>query len=145
MGQQYKQASDIYSLGVIATEISTGRRAFDGIPFDDYFALSVVGGSRPKCLGPDCYIKLAMKCMDEDVNKRPTATGIIEIITHWLDEMDQENDSEIKKQFLEADKIKSETIKQIHPQEMYTSKIYDTKKISYNLSKSISEIEIPNE
>ncbi|RIB16832.1 hypothetical protein C2G38_2038257 [Gigaspora rosea] len=35
VGQPYTKASDIYSLGVIMTEISTGQRAFDGIPFDN--------------------------------------------------------------------------------------------------------------
>ncbi|CAG8853375.1 14182_t:CDS:1, partial [Gigaspora margarita] len=34
--------------------------------------------------------------------KQPTAT---EIISHWLSEMDQEKNGEIKKQFLKADKI----------------------------------------
>ncbi|RIB26215.1 hypothetical protein C2G38_2030397 [Gigaspora rosea] len=67
------------------TEISTGQRAFDGIPFDDYLVAKIIDGSRPKCLGPDCYIKLATKCMDKEFNKRPTATEIIEIITRCWD------------------------------------------------------------
>ncbi|RIB09999.1 kinase-like domain-containing protein, partial [Gigaspora rosea] len=95
MDQQYTRASDIYSLGVIATEISTGQRAFDGIPFDEDLVSSIINGSRPKCLGPDCYIKLAMKCMDKDFDKRPTAKEIIEIITRWLDEINQDDDNEI--------------------------------------------------
>ncbi|RIB22156.1 hypothetical protein C2G38_2174668 [Gigaspora rosea] len=41
--------------------ISTGQRAFDGTPFDDYLVTRIIYGSRPKCLGPDCYIKLATK------------------------------------------------------------------------------------
>ncbi|RIB16825.1 kinase-like domain-containing protein [Gigaspora rosea] len=97
VGQRYTKASDIYSLGVIMTEISTGRRAFDGIPFDDFLVSKIIDGSRPECLGPDCYIKLAIKCMDKEFNKRPTATEINEIITRWLDEIDQEDDNEIKK------------------------------------------------
>ncbi|RIB01542.1 hypothetical protein C2G38_2230518 [Gigaspora rosea] len=32
LGQQYTKSSDIYSLGIIMTEISLGRRASDGIP-----------------------------------------------------------------------------------------------------------------
>ncbi|RIB22159.1 kinase-like domain-containing protein [Gigaspora rosea] len=72
VGHPYTKASDIYSLGVIMTEISTGQRAFDGILFDEYLVTRIIHGSRPKCLGPDCYIKLATKCMDKDFNKRPT-------------------------------------------------------------------------
>ncbi|RIB22153.1 kinase-like domain-containing protein [Gigaspora rosea] len=120
VGQPYTKASDFYGLGVIMTEISTGQRAFDGIPFDDYFAVSVICGSRLKSLGPSCYVELATKCMDKDFDKRPTATEINEIITRWLDEIDQEDDNEIKKQFLEDDKIKPEPIKQIHSHDVYT-------------------------
>ncbi|RIB05704.1 kinase-like domain-containing protein [Gigaspora rosea] len=108
VGQSYTKASDIYSLG----EISTGQRAFDGISFDEYLASRIINGSRPECLGPDCYIKLATKCMDKEFNKRPTATEIIAIVTRWLNEIDQEDDNEIKKQFFEDDKINPEPIKQ---------------------------------
>ncbi|RIB23852.1 kinase-like domain-containing protein [Gigaspora rosea] len=101
VGQPYTKASDIYGLGVIMTEISTGQRSFDGIPFDEYLVLRIIDGTRPKCLGPDCYIKLATKCMDKDFDKRPTATEIIEMITRWLGEIDQEGDNEIKNQILE--------------------------------------------
>ncbi|RIB00494.1 hypothetical protein C2G38_2129797, partial [Gigaspora rosea] len=63
---------------------------------------------------------------------------IIEIITRWLDEIDQENDNEIKKQILEANRFKPEPNKQIHSHDVYTSKIYDTKKFSEYISRPIS-------
>ena len=144
VGQPYTKASDIYSLGVIMTEISTGQRAFDGIPFDNYLVSRIIDGSRPKCLGPDCYVKLATKCMDKEFDKRPTATEIIEIITRWLDEIDQEDDNEIKKQILEANRIKPEPNKQIHSHDVYTSKIYETNKFSKYISKSTCVVEISN-
>ncbi|RIB22157.1 hypothetical protein C2G38_2076365, partial [Gigaspora rosea] len=71
--------------------------------------------------------------MDKEFNKRPTATEINETITRWLDEIDQEDDNEIKKQILEANKIKPEPIKQIYSHNVYTSKIYETKKFSERL------------
>ncbi|RIB00221.1 hypothetical protein C2G38_2235119 [Gigaspora rosea] len=79
--------------------------------------------------------------MDKEFNKRPTATEIIDIITRWLYEIDQEDDNEIKNQFLEDDKIKPEPNKQIHSHEVYTSKIYHTQKFSEYISKSISVVE----
>ncbi|CFW93320.1 putative Non-specific protein-tyrosine kinase [endosymbiont DhMRE of Dentiscutata heterogama] len=144
VGQPYAKASDIYSLGVIATEISTGQRAFDGIPFSDDLTLRIINGFRPECLGPDCYINLAMKCMDKDFDKRPTATEIVEIIARWLDEMDQEDDNEIKKQFLEVNRIKPEPIKQIHSQDVYDSDIYDTESETA-ISEPISLVEISDD
>ena len=40
--------------------------------------------------------------------------------------MDQEDNNEIKKQFLDANKTKPEPIRQLHSQDAYTSKLYDT-------------------
>jgi len=64
----YNKASDIYSFGVIMTEISTGQRIFDGISFDIDLAIKICSGLQPDCAEgtPDCYI---MQCMDSDANK----------------------------------------------------------------------------
>ena len=56
---------------------------------------------------PDCYIKLANRCMDPDSQKRPTAVDITSKLYKWNRSIDNSNDiDEIKMQFLEADKIR---------------------------------------
>ncbi|CAG8472592.1 4988_t:CDS:1, partial [Cetraspora pellucida] len=118
MGQKFTQAADIYSFGVIMTEISTGKRAFDGVPFNIKLSLKICKEDERPEFGdgtPDCYVKLAKRCMDSDPNERPTATIICSKIVHWLDEMKQKDDNEIKKQFLKADKIIPKVESSIHP------------------------------
>ncbi|CAG8761861.1 5023_t:CDS:1, partial [Cetraspora pellucida] len=74
---------------------------------------------------PECYKKLAERCMNSDPNKRPIITIISSSIVYWLDAIEQDDDNEIKKQFLNADKIIPKLESSIHPRHMYTSKLID--------------------
>ncbi|CAG8797523.1 8582_t:CDS:2 [Cetraspora pellucida] len=63
IGQQFTQAADIYSFGIIMSEISAGNKAFDGVPFDTEPAIKICKGDRPE-FGkgtPKCYVKLAKR------------------------------------------------------------------------------------
>ncbi|CAG8736369.1 23692_t:CDS:2, partial [Cetraspora pellucida] len=78
IGQPFTQAADLYSFGVIMSEISAGKKALDGVPFDTKLAIKIYKGYRPD-FGegtPKCYVKLAKRCMDSDPHGRPTATII---------------------------------------------------------------------
>ncbi|RIB08041.1 kinase-like domain-containing protein [Gigaspora rosea] len=132
--QQFTRKADIYGLGIIMAEISTGQRPFDGHKFDTKLAIKIIKRERPEFASktPKCYIELAKQCMDSDPQKRPDAWEIDNKISKWLD-----ND-EIKKQFLDANKvIKSLPISK-HPDEIYTSKLISTKIIS-NAIKDLSQ------
>ncbi|CAG8817194.1 3837_t:CDS:1, partial [Cetraspora pellucida] len=148
IGQQFTQAADIYSFGVIMTEISSGKKAFDSVPFDTKLAIQIRKGNRPE-FGkgtPKCYVKLAKRCMDFDPNRRPTATIISSRIVGWLDDMEQEdemdhkdemeqkNDNDVKKQFLEADKLIPKIETPTYPSHIYTSKLIDTEEINKALN-----------
>ncbi|KAF0458744.1 hypothetical protein F8M41_000904 [Gigaspora margarita] len=69
--------------------------------------------------------------MDFDSQKRPSASKIWDILEEWNKSIESSDSvNEIKKQFIEADKvIKSLPISK-HPDEMSTSKIISTKLIS---------------
>ncbi|CAG8817522.1 6765_t:CDS:1, partial [Racocetra fulgida] len=43
-GEQFTQAADIYSFGIIMIEISTGQRPFDGYNFDAKLAIKICNG-----------------------------------------------------------------------------------------------------
>ncbi|RIB26459.1 kinase-like domain-containing protein [Gigaspora rosea] len=138
--QQFTQAADIYGFGIIMAEMSTGQRPFDGHEFGTKLAVKICNGLRPAFARetPKCYIELAERCMNSDPQKRPSAQDIYYKINNWLYEIASSDDNEIKKQFLDADKvIKSLPIPK-HSDKMYTSKIISTKLIANEIKEADS-------
>ncbi|KAF0396111.1 kinase-like domain-containing protein [Gigaspora margarita] len=71
-------------------EISTGKQVFEGLEFDP--------GT------PDCYVRLAKRCLDTNPKKRPTAKSVNFQVGFWSEEiLSSDDDNEIKRQFLEID------------------------------------------
>ncbi|KAF0424591.1 Rho family GTPase Rho1 [Gigaspora margarita] len=95
--------------------------------------------------------------MDPDPQKRPTASVITDKLNKWYDSiciLSTVQDIEvgtIKQQFIEADKMINElpTVGQKHSDQIYTSKLINTREITENLSKivigseSLDCVEIP--
>ncbi|RGB42793.1 kinase-like domain-containing protein, partial [Rhizophagus diaphanus] len=85
-GKLYTQAADIYSFGMIMYFVATGRQPFANRVHDEFLALDICEGIRPKLNeleAPKCYIELMKKCWDSNPNKRPDATEISDQIYSW--------------------------------------------------------------
>ncbi|RIB26539.1 kinase-like domain-containing protein [Gigaspora rosea] len=145
-GQKYTQETDIYSLGVIMTEISTGKRPYEGLELDNELALAICKGLRPKFANgtPDCYVKLANQCMDSNPQNRPTAEYIYLKINQWKTIMESENltdeeELDIKKKFINADSIIKKTLLESLSsfQNKYYSTLIDVQEIRRSLKVSI--------
>ncbi len=65
--------SDIYSVGILMWEISSGQPPFINYEHDYYLAMNIVNGIRPKILPgtPLRYKSLMEQCWDADPSKRP--------------------------------------------------------------------------
>ncbi|CAG8499738.1 13_t:CDS:2 [Racocetra fulgida] len=129
----YEKASDIYSFGILMTEISSGKPPHWKVPHDISLALEIINGLRPK-FGkgtPKIYIKLAYQCMDADPSKRPTAGDCYELINSWCDTLrynvKREEEISIRNAFLSADKkgSGSSSSLQTYSNDKYTSKLLD--------------------
>ncbi|RIB08963.1 hypothetical protein C2G38_2269332 [Gigaspora rosea] len=118
LGKQPTRESDIYCLGIIMSEVSTGKPPFENISRTTIsLEIDIYNGLRPEFASgtPDVYIKLAKQRMDNDPMKRPTAKIVYEQLQEWeiilnkeLNELNEEQ-IQIRNQFLEADKIISST------------------------------------
>ena len=81
-GEPYTLSSDIYSVGAIMAELSSGKPPFHRIKHDGSLALSICNGLRPE-FGkgtPEIYKKLAHRCMNANPNQRPKANEFYDIL-----------------------------------------------------------------
>ncbi|EXX68524.1 uncharacterized protein OCT59_024228 [Rhizophagus irregularis] len=78
------EKSDIYSLGVLLWEISSGQPPFyaEGEQYDICLALDISQGHRETAVPdtPDEYVKIYTKCWDGEPDNRPTIYQVVE----WL-------------------------------------------------------------
>ncbi|CAB4437555.1 unnamed protein product [Rhizophagus irregularis] len=72
-GKETTPASDIYSIGMLMWEISSGQPPFINSDNDFDLALKIINGMRPKIIPgtPLKYKKLMEQCWDADSTKRP--------------------------------------------------------------------------
>jgi serine/threonine protein kinase len=125
-GKPYTKSADIYSFGMIMYFVATGKQPFSDRAHDKLLVYDVCKGIRPKINElevPKCYIELMKRCWDSDPGNRPDTIEIENIIYSYLN-------SDIKKQFEEAEEYRKENISSIeinqsatHPQAINISRL----------------------
>ncbi|RGB28566.1 kinase-like domain-containing protein [Rhizophagus diaphanus] len=96
--------SDVYSVGVLLWQISSGHEPFEGIEQDVSFNLSLIKGKREKIIDgtPVKYSKSYTECWKYESNERPSMHEVIlalkeiissEIIVDSLNELNEDNKS----------------------------------------------------
>src|SRR5581483_10242813 len=75
-GKKYTQASDIYGFGIIAHELCTGLPPYHDIAHDEFLAIKICQGLRPKSNYkiPQIILDIIQQCWDDDPLKRPEVT-----------------------------------------------------------------------
>ncbi|CAB4403661.1 unnamed protein product [Rhizophagus irregularis] len=91
--------SDIYSIGILMWEISSGQPPFVNCEHNYDLAMNIVNGMRPKIVPrtPLEYKKLMKQCWDADLTKRPNAYTLMSEIKQLLLDF-QSNQDESQRQ-----------------------------------------------
>ncbi|GET58398.1 kinase-like domain-containing protein [Rhizophagus irregularis DAOM 181602=DAOM 197198] len=78
-GKEYTQQSDIYGFGIIAYKICTGLPPYYYIAHDEFLAMKICKGLRPKSNYkiPQLIFDIINQCWDADPLKRPNADSVI--------------------------------------------------------------------
>ncbi|EXX72075.1 kinase-like domain-containing protein [Rhizophagus irregularis DAOM 181602=DAOM 197198] len=144
-GGEYIQESDIYAFGIIAYEVCTGLPPYHDIAHDKILAISICRGHRPKSNYkiPQLILDIIKQCWDADPLKRPKARELYDLLYYnlynKLVDSNDDDDSEIKKQVEEAERINEKftptslpyngtTLSYTtNPQAVYTSRLLDFK------------------
>lgn len=87
LGNPVSKYSDIYSFGIIMTEIATGKLPFSNIPHDEKLASEICyKGLRPQIpnlFAPKRFKNLVERCCHPDPLERPTAKQLKYILDYW--------------------------------------------------------------
>ena len=146
-GKEYTQASDIYGFGIIAYELCTGLPPYLDIAHDEFLAIKICQGLRPKSNYkiPQLILDVIQQCWNADPSKRPKADELRELFDNLDGKADKnrssyEENSLINQQIRESDEINKQlpplTIPSTdilsyatHPQAIYTSRLLDFKNL----------------
>ncbi|RGB40270.1 kinase-like domain-containing protein [Rhizophagus diaphanus] len=85
-GNEFTQASDKYSLGIIINEIIFGNRPFNSRPYDEYLAIEICEGLRPNIRDrtPKPLKEMIQKCWDENPRNRPNTDEIYDMLRDFM-------------------------------------------------------------
>ncbi|RIA85847.1 kinase-like domain-containing protein, partial [Glomus cerebriforme] len=77
-GSKFSKESDIYSMGMIMWELTTGCKPFAHVEYDHTLIYKILDGERPEITEdtPECYADLMKSCWDSDPTKRLSITNI---------------------------------------------------------------------
>src|SRR5437763_8137828 len=105
--KQYTKKSDIYSLGMIMWEFTTGKKPFYDRSHDQHLMIDILKGERPQITNdtPEFYAKLMKKCWDHNPENRPTAWEIYECFDGYHFSPTKE-----KKEIIESEEAKKQEI-----------------------------------
>ncbi|RHZ88780.1 hypothetical protein Glove_21g200 [Diversispora epigaea] len=80
-GQPYSYASDIYSLGMIMWQLTSGHRPFHDRGHGPILILDILDGKRPEITKdtPECWENLMKKCWHPNPSQRPTMDEIYQL------------------------------------------------------------------
>ncbi|RIA81190.1 kinase-like domain-containing protein [Glomus cerebriforme] len=126
-GSTFSKESDVYSMGMIMWELTTGCKPFANVKHDIHLVYKILDGERPKITEdtPKCYADLMKSCLDLDPKKRPSVTEIHKTFSNWLYgniNIEQFNQAEIKREeLINSKKLGPEFAEKPHPDAIYTS------------------------
>ncbi|PKY21677.1 kinase-like protein [Rhizophagus irregularis] len=135
-GSAFSKESDIYSMGMIMWELTTGCKPFGNVEHDIHLIYKILDGERPKITDdtPECYASLMKSCWDSDPKKRPSIKEIYQIFKDW-----SFNDSVYGVHFYKAEIKRVELVKSKKLGPKFTGKhskaIYTSRSLSVYISK----------
>src|ERR1043165_8113170 len=92
-GKESTQANDIYGFGIIAYEVCTGLPPYHDNAHDEFLAINICKGLRPKSNYkiPQLILDVIQQCWDADPSKRPEAEELSSLFFNLDKKSDKTN------------------------------------------------------
>uniref|UniRef100_U9UGP5 Protein kinase domain-containing protein n=1 Tax=Rhizophagus irregularis (strain DAOM 181602 / DAOM 197198 / MUCL 43194) TaxID=747089 RepID=U9UGP5_RHIID len=121
IGKEYSYASDIYGIGMLMWEISSGQPPFTNLDYDYNLAMNIVDGMRPMIVSeiPLEYKELMEQCWNAYPKERPD----IKILKNKIDYIKKSYYHNETKNIVKDNIIKPNT----DSNKIYTSQVYEFK------------------
>ncbi|EXX56760.1 kinase-like domain-containing protein [Rhizophagus irregularis DAOM 181602=DAOM 197198] len=125
-GKEYTQASDIYGYGIIAYEVCTGLPPYHDIAHDEFLAMKICQGLRPKSNYkiPQLIFNIIKQCWNANPLKRPSAIVLHRQVKE-ADEINKKLFSTVQSPLSSTSTLSYTT----HSQAVYTSRLLDFKNL----------------
>ncbi|EXX68273.1 Sps1p [Rhizophagus irregularis DAOM 197198w] len=136
-GGKFSKESDIYSLGMIMWELTTGCKPFADVEHNIDLIYEIIDGKRPEITNdtPECFANLMRQCWNSDPSKRPIINEFLIPIFKWYNttfEISPSFRKEFTEIFEQAEKKRLELIQlkklgpefsqKSHPKAIFTSR-----------------------
>ncbi|GBC04169.1 hypothetical protein RclHR1_05550006 [Rhizophagus clarus] len=127
-GSKFTKEADIYSLGMIMWELTTGCKPFANVKHDIHLVYKILDGVRPKITEdtPECYANLMKSCWDLDPKKRPSIKEIRLTFGVWAfrgkNVLEFYKAEDKRMELIESKKIGPEFAEKQHSDAIYTSR-----------------------
>ncbi|UZO14552.1 uncharacterized protein OCT59_006008 [Rhizophagus irregularis] len=150
-GSSFSKESDVYCMGMIMWELTTGCKPFANVEHDINLIFKILDGGRPEITEdtPECYANLMKSCWDSDPKKRPSIKKIRSTLGSWSFRKKHNevfNQAELKrKELIRLEKLGPEFSEKLHPEAIFTSRLlspFISKCTSINSSKDYTSLEL---
>ncbi|RIA90662.1 kinase-like domain-containing protein [Glomus cerebriforme] len=130
-GSAFSKESDIYSMGMIMWELTTGCKPFASVEHDHKLIFKILDGERPKITEdtPECFANLMKSCWNPDPKKRPTITKIRNTFRNWsfisfTNKSQEFYKAELKRiELIKSKQLGPEFTEKAHSKGIYTSRL----------------------
>ena len=122
-GAAFSKESDIYSLGMIMWELTTGCKPFDNVEHDINLIYKIIDGKRPEITSdtPECFANVMKRCWDPDLSKRPSISEFT-VNQWWYYEEPFEQAENKRLELIQSKKLGPEFNEKPHSGAIYTSR-----------------------
>ncbi|EXX51410.1 Bck1p [Rhizophagus irregularis DAOM 197198w] len=127
-GAKFSKSSDIYCIGMIMWELTTGCKPLDNVEHDVDLIYKIIDGKRPNITDdtPEDFANLMKRCWNPNPKKRPLATDVCEIFNSWSNMgMDAEyfnQAEELRLELIKSKMLGPDFNEKPHPKAIYTSR-----------------------